>query len=83
VPCYPILKTLLAHFEPQISSIDTEEALRGPLEPFARTHEQMLREGREGPKKDDDGVDWRKKWKEKGNKIQGAIGVYRLEELVL
>ena len=56
--------------------------MRGPLEPFARAHERMLREGQEG-KKDDGGMDWRKKWKERDNKIQGAIGVYRLEELVL
>lgn len=81
-PSHSILRTLLAHLEPQISSIDTVEALRGPLEPFARTHGRMLREGREGKKVNDE-VDWRKRWREKENKIQGAIGVYRLEELVL
>jgi hypothetical protein len=81
-PSHSILRKLLAQLEPQIESITAQEALRGPLEPFARTHERMLREGREG-KKDGDDVDWRKKWRERDNKIQGAIGVYRLEELVL
>jgi hypothetical protein len=57
------------------------EQLRGPLEPFARAQMKTLRESIEGKK--DSQVDWRKRRKAAHEHISVAVGLYRLEELVI
>jgi hypothetical protein len=61
------------------------EQLRGPLDPFVKAHYRSLRDTKEGKDGNaNDGLDWRKRRKAKFEKMQGgAIGDYRLEELVL
>jgi hypothetical protein len=57
------------------------EQIRGPLEPFARAQMKALRESVEGKK--DNQVDWRKKRKAVEVQTSAAVGLYRLEELVI
>lgn len=57
------------------------EQLRGPLEPFARAQMKALRESVEG--KRDNQVDWRRRKKAAHQQAAVAVGLYRLEELVL
>jgi hypothetical protein len=66
-------------------ALDQSERLRGPLEVFARRtreEEKKKKEGK-GNGSGSGGGDWRKRRREKKDAIEGMVGVYRIEEVVL
>jgi len=80
-PAHDILRRISSDLEPELIRIDDMEQLRGPLEPFARAQMKALRESAEG--KRDNQVDWRKRRKAAHEQTSAAVGLYRLEDLVL
>ncbi|KAI0347456.1 hypothetical protein BDW22DRAFT_1351894 [Trametopsis cervina] len=82
-PSFAILREILSYVEPEVTFTDDLDQLRGPLEPFVKAHNQMLRLAAHGPEKPDLSVDWRKKRKEAHEQATIAVGVYQVEELIL
>jgi len=80
-PAHDILRRISSDLEPELTRIDDMEQLRGPLEPFARAQMKALREGAEGKK--DNQVDWRKRRKAAHEQTSAAVGLYRVEDLVI
>lgn len=80
-PSHDILRRIASDLEPELTRVEEMEQLRGPLEPFARAQMKALREGIEGRK--DGQVDWRKRRKAANAQTSVAVGLYRLEELVI
>jgi hypothetical protein len=80
-PAHDILRRISSELEPELTRVSDLEQLRGPLEPFARAQTKALRESVEG--KRDDQVDWRKRRKAANEQTSAAVGLYRLEELVI
>ena len=77
-----MLRKVFAQIQPEISSIDQMEQLRGPLEPFAKAQAKAIKEGSEGRRKEHQ-VDWRQRKKQTHDQAGLAVGLYRLEELVI
>jgi hypothetical protein len=77
-PSHAILRRMQTLLEPEIAFIDEMEQLRGPLEPFAKA---QARTGGGRSKKST--VDWRTRKKQEQEQIGLAVGLYRLESLVL
>ncbi|KLO08508.1 hypothetical protein SCHPADRAFT_1000874 [Schizopora paradoxa] len=86
-PSHPLLRRI---FEEQIGSQiafnDDLEALRGTLQPFAKSHAAAItdaRLGRTGNKKNmDHQEDWRKRRRRIHEQTEMALGPYQVEELV-
>ena len=84
MPAHRTLQTLSAHLEPEIVFTEQLEQLLGPLEAFARVQAKVVKDaalGRDG-KKEPVG-DWRQRRKMTHEQAAMAVGLYRLEELVL
>lgn len=71
-----------AHFESELASIDSIEPLRGPLEPFAKAQVRAIKAASEGGRREPL-VDWRRRKRQAQEQTGLAVGLYRLEELVL
>ena len=84
-PAHRTLQMLSAHLEPEITFANQLEQLRGPLEAFARAQGKAVKDaaalGKDG-KKEPVG-DWRQRRKMAHEQAGMAVGLYRLEELVL
>lgn len=80
-PAHDLLRRISLDLEPELSRVDQMEQLRGPLEPFAKCQMKALKESVEGNK--DSQVDWRKRRKAAHEQAGVAVGLYRLEELVI
>lgn len=84
-PAQRTLQTLSAHLGPEIMFTEQLEQLRGPLETFARAQAKAIKDaalGRGGKKEEPVG-DWRQRRKVAHEQAGMAVGLYRLEELVL
>lgn len=82
VPAHRILRNIRSYVEPQIAYNEELEALRAPLESFARAHVKAVREAGEDKKKKPV-VDWRRRRKQAHEQTGLLLGLYQLEELVL
>jgi len=83
-PAHDLLRRISSDLEPELNRVDQMEQLRGPLEPFARAQMKAVKEsvkGDTGTKESQ--VDWRRKRKAAHEQAGMAVGLYRLEELVL
>lgn len=78
-----MLQRLCARVERQIATVELVEALRGSLEPFARVQAKAIKDGKDGGKKDGEKGDWRQRRRMAHEQAGMAVGVYRLEEIVL
>ena len=81
-PAYDILRRIASDLEPELTRVDDMEQLRGPLEPFVRAQLKASRESIVEGRKDGQ-VDWRKRRKAANAQTSVAVGLYRLEELVI
>lgn len=52
-PAHPVLRDIGAVVQPELEFTDEVEQLRGPLEPFVRAHDRMVREAANGEEKPD------------------------------
>ncbi|KAL0577449.1 hypothetical protein V5O48_004518 [Marasmius crinis-equi] len=83
-PSHRILKRIQSRIEPEISSIDETEKLRGPLHVFAAAHSKALKNAKEASEgKNAPQGDWRQRRKLAQDQAGMGIGLYQLEELVL
>jgi len=80
-PAHGILRQISSNLEPELTRVEDIGQLRGPLEPFARAQMKALRESVEGKKYSQ--VDWRRKRKAAQEQTSVAVGLYRLEQLVI
>lgn len=81
-PSHPLLFNLSRIIQPHLQVIDQGEGVRGYLEPFSRKAREKVKEKEEGGVKVKES-DWRKRRKEKREAMEGVVGLYRLEELIL
>jgi len=89
-PAYPILRSISDQIEPELELIDEVEQLRVPFDTLLREHKKVIAERKEkeqasqlgGGGKGDKG-DWRKKRKEAFQQANLAVGLYRIEEILL
>lgn len=86
-PAHRALQTLSAHLEPAIAFAEQLEMLHGPLEPFVRAQAKAVKDGaalgKDGKKREGPVGDWRQRRKMAHEQAGMAVGLYRLEELVL
>ena len=83
-PAHRTLQMLSAHLEHEITFANQLEQLRGPLETFARTQAKAVKDAAASGKDGKEPVgDWRQRRKMAHEQAGMAIGLYRLEELVL
>ncbi|KZT05551.1 uncharacterized protein LAESUDRAFT_655546 [Laetiporus sulphureus 93-53] len=82
-PAHKLLRTLLSRLQPELAVLSELEALRGPLQPFAKTHAHAVHEGAHGIPKVDTSVDWRRRKKATQQQAEMALGLYQMEELVI
>lgn len=86
-PAHRVLRRLSRHLEPELLAVEALEALRVPLEPFARVQTRSLREAadaargvrKEEPKQNE----WRRRRKAAHERAEMTIGLYQVEELAL
>lgn len=74
-PAHALLHQLTDDLGPQVSFLEELDALRGPLEPFARAYNRSLKAPIE--------QDARQKQKEANQAAELRIGLYQIEELFL
>ncbi|OSX59323.1 hypothetical protein POSPLADRAFT_1075545 [Postia placenta MAD-698-R-SB12] len=82
-PAHALLRTLLAHLQPELALLSELQALAGPLQPFAAAHARAVHDGAHGASKVDTRVDWRRRKKTLHEQNQMSLGVYQVEELVI
>jgi len=79
-PAHDILHRISSDLEPEMIRLENMEHLRGPLEPFARAQKKALKDV-EGKRENQ--LDWRRKRKAANEQTNVAVGLYRLEELLI
>ncbi|KDQ29589.1 hypothetical protein PLEOSDRAFT_1103600 [Pleurotus ostreatus PC15] len=82
-PAYRILQDIMSDIEAEVAFVDQLGTLRGPLEVFAKAEAKAAKEAKDGKGKTTSQTDWMQKRKRAHEQVGIAVGLYRLEELVI
>ncbi|KAL4267389.1 Nucleolar protein 11 [Pleurotus pulmonarius] len=82
-PAHRILQDIMSDIETEVAFVDQLGTLRGPLEVFAKAEAKAAKDAQESKSKKTSQTEWMQKRKRAHEQVGMAVGLYRLEELVI